>query len=135
MVNISGVILKTGARRLKYFETPLIQGLDFLKNFVYSYESNQNSMNKKSQIIGIEIDELRRLIQQTVRCEIENCLKECRFGLEYKDEVWDRKTLANFLKISPDKVAYLFKKKELPGHMLGREYVFLKSQILKLFDN
>jgi hypothetical protein len=129
------MILKTVTRRLKYFETSLIQGLDFLKNFVYSFESNQNIMNKKSQIIGIEIDELRQLIQQTVRCEIENCLKECRFGIEYKDEVWDRKTVANFLRISPDKVAYLFKRKELPGHMLGREYVFLKSQIIKLFND
>jgi hypothetical protein len=92
-------------------------------------------MNKNYQIIGVELNELRDLIRQTVRSEIESCLKDCRFGLEYRDEVWDRKTVANFLKISPDKVAYLFKNKELPGHILGREYVFLKSQIIKLFKD
>lgn len=106
-----------------------------MRNFVYPFERNQFIMNKKSQIIGIELNELKQLIQKTVRNEIENCIKDCRFGLEYKDEVWDRKTVANFLRISPDKVAYLFKRKELPGHMLGREYVFLKSQIIKIFGD
>jgi hypothetical protein len=89
----------------------------------------------KSQVIGIELNELKGLIQQTVREEMENSLRDCRFGLEYKDEVWDRKTVANFLKISPDKVAYMFKRKEIPGHILGREYMFLKSQIIKLFND
>lgn len=92
-------------------------------------------MNKKSQIIGIELNELKELITQTVRTEMESCLKDSRFGIEYKDEVWDRKTAANFLRISPEKVAYLFKKKELPGQMLGREYMFLKSQIIKMFND
>ncbi len=91
-------------------------------------------MTKKSQIIGIELSELKDLIQQAVRYEIESCLHDCKFGLEYKDEVWDRKTVANFLRISPEKVAYLFKRKELPGQMLGREYMFLKSQIVKMFN-
>jgi len=91
-------------------------------------------VTKKSQIIGIELSELKDLIQQAVRYEIESCLHDCKFGLEYKDEVWDRKTVANFLRISPDKVAYMFKRKELPGQMLGREYMFLKSQIVKMFN-
>lgn len=91
-------------------------------------------MAKKSQIIGIELSELKDLIQQSVRNEIESCLHDCKFGLEYKDEVWDRKTVANFLRISPEKVAYLFKRKELPGQLLGREYMFLKSQIVKMFN-
>lgn len=108
--------------------------LDFLRFFVYAFENKESKMNKKSQIIGIELSELKELIQQTVRNEIESCLKDCKFGLEYKDEVWDRKTVANFLRISPDKVAYMFKRKELPGQMLGREYMFLKSQIVKMFN-
>lgn len=108
--------------------------LDFLRFFVYAFENKESEMNKKSQIIGIELSELKELIQQTVRNEIESCLKDCKFGLEYKDEVWDRKTVANFLRISPDKVAYMFKRKELPGQMLGREYMFLKSQIVKMFN-
>lgn len=108
--------------------------LDFLRFFVYAFENKESDMNKKSQIIGIELSELKELIQQTVRNEIESCLNDCKFGLEYKDEVWDRKTVANFLRISPDKVAYMFKRKELPGQMLGREYMFLKSQIVKMFN-
>lgn len=108
--------------------------LDFLRFFVYAFENKESNMNKKSQIIGIELSELKELIQQTIRNEIESCLKDCKFGLEYKDEVWDRKTVANFLRISPDKVAYMFKRKELPGQMLGREYMFLKSQIVKMFN-
>jgi hypothetical protein len=89
----------------------------------------------KSQVIGIELKELKDLIQQTVRNEIESCLKETRFGLEYKDEVWDRKMVADFLKVSPDKVTYMFKQKQIPGRQLGREYIFLKSQIIKLFNS
>jgi hypothetical protein len=108
--------------------------LDFFKNLVYPFDSNHSVMNKKPHVIGIELEELMALIQKTVRTEIEACLKDCRFGLEYKDEVWDRKTVASFLKISSDKVTYLYKQKKLPGHKLGREYVFLKSDILNLFN-
>jgi hypothetical protein len=109
--------------------------VDFFKFFVYVLKNKKSEMNKKSQIIGIELNELKELITQTVRTEMESCLKDSRFGIEYKDEVWDRKTAANFLRISPEKVAYLFKKKELPGQMLGREYMFLKSQIIKMFND
>jgi hypothetical protein len=116
--------------RLKFFLL-----VDFFKFFVYVLKNKESEMNKKSQIIGIELNELKELITQTVRTEMESCLKDSRFGIEYKDEVWDRKTAANFLRISPEKVAYLFKKKELPGQMLGREYMFLKSQIIKMFND
>jgi hypothetical protein len=109
--------------------------VDFFKFFVYVLKNKKSEMNKKSQIIGIELNELKELITQTVRTEIESCLKDSRFGIEYKDEVWDRKTAANFLRISPEKVTYLFKKKELPGQILGREYMFLKSQIIKMFND
>ena len=109
--------------------------LDFLRFLVYSFDTNQNEMNKKSQVIGIELTELKELIQKTVREEMENSLRDCRFGLEYKDEVWDRKMVADFLKISPDKVTYMFKQKQIPGRQLGREYIFLKSQIIRLFNS
>jgi hypothetical protein len=92
------------------------------------------SSSDKNKIIGIDMSVLQNIIQQTIRSEIESCLSECRFGTEYKDETWDRATLARFLGISPEKVTELYNKKELPGRKLGREYFFLKSQILNLLQ-
>jgi len=127
-------IMEENGNGLNNMSPTFLRVVDFLRFFVYVFENKESDMSKKSQIIGIELSELKELIQQTVRSEIEECLKDCKFGLEYKDEVWDRRTVANFLRISPDKVAYLFKRKELPGQMLGREYMFLKSQIVKMFN-
>jgi hypothetical protein len=89
---------------------------------------------EKNRVIGIELADLKDVIQHAVRDEIETCLAECRFGNEYKDETWDRATLARFLGISPEKVTELYNKKEIPGRRLGREYFFLKSQILNLLQ-
>lgn len=127
-------IMEENGNGLNNMSPTFLRVVDFLRFFVYVFENKESDMIKKSQIIGIELSELKELIQQTVRNEIESCLNDCKFGLEYKDEVWDRKTVANFLRISPDKVAYMFKRKELPGQMLGREYMFLKSQIIKMFN-
>lgn len=87
---------------------------------------------EKSHVIGIELDELKDIIQIAVRNEVETCLHENRFGVEFKDETWDRKTVADFLKVSPEKVTEMFNRKEIPGRKLGREYFFLKSQIIDL---
>lgn len=89
----------------------------------------------RNSVIGIELRELQELIQHTVRAEIEKCISDNRFGVGFADEVWDRKTVANFLRISPEKVTYLVKRSELPGKILGREYMFLKSQIIKMFND
>lgn len=88
---------------------------------------------EKSHVIGIELDELKELIQIAVRNEIETCLQENSFGTEFRDEVWDRKTVAEFLKVSPEKVTEMYTKKEIPGRKMGREYFFLKSQIIDVF--
>jgi hypothetical protein len=89
---------------------------------------------EKSQIIGIDLAELKDVIQHAVRDEIESCLSECRFGTEYKDEIWNREAVANFLGVSQEKVTDLFNRKEIPGTKLGREYFFLKSQILETLN-
>jgi|GEM_PF-2964353 len=88
---------------------------------------------EKQQVIGIEYEELRDLIQVAVRNEIETCLTDCRFGTEFKDEVMSRKEVADLLKMTPEKVTDSFEKKEIPGKKIGREYRFLKSQIVGMF--
>lgn len=87
---------------------------------------------EKNQVIGIELEDLRDEIRTIVRNEMEACITECRFGVEFKDEAWDRNTVADFLKVSPEKVTEMYNRKEIPGRKLGREYFFLKSQIIAL---
>ena len=88
---------------------------------------------EKNQVIGIDLDDLKDVIQIAVRNEIETCLTDCRFGIEFKDEVMSRKEVADLLKMTPEKVTDSFEKKEIPGKKIGREYRFLKSQIIGLF--
>jgi len=88
---------------------------------------------EKRQVIGIDLEDLKDLIQIAVRDEIETCLTDYRFGTEFKDEVWERKDVADFLKTTPENVTTGYKKKEIPGKMVGREYRFLKSQIIGMF--
>ena len=88
---------------------------------------------EKSQVIGIDLSELQDIIQIAVRNEIETCLQDCRFGTEYKDEVLDRKQVADLFGVSPEKITEGFIKKEIPGKKIGREYFFLKSQIINMF--
>ena len=88
---------------------------------------------EKQQVIGIDLDDLRDMIQIAVRNEIETCLTDCRFGAEFKDEVMSRKDVADLLKMTPEKVTDSFEKKEIPGKKIGREYRFLKSQIIGMF--
>ena len=88
---------------------------------------------EKTQVIGIDLEDLKELIQIAVRNEFETCLKEYRFGTEFVDVVWDRNGVANFLEITPEKVTDCYNKKEIPGTRVGREYRFLRSQIVGLF--
>jgi hypothetical protein len=88
---------------------------------------------EKNQVIGIDLEDLQDLIRVAVRNEIETCLTDCRFGTEYKDEVWDRKTVADFFKVSQEKITDGVNKKEIPGRKVGREYFFLKSKIIAMF--
>jgi hypothetical protein len=86
-----------------------------------------------SNIIGIELEDLQDLMRVAVRNEIETCLQECRFGTEFKDEIWDRKKVADFFNVTPETITDKFKKNEIPGKKIGSEYFFLKSQIIGLF--
>ena len=88
---------------------------------------------EKRQVIGIDLEDLKDMIQIAVRNEIETCLTDCRFGTEFQDDVWTRKDVADFLQTTPENVTASFKKKEIPGKKVGREYRFLKSQIIGMF--
>ena len=87
----------------------------------------------KNQVIGIDLEELKEIIQISVRNEMETCIKDCRFGTEFMDETWDRNTTANFLKMSPEKLTICVNRNEIPARKIGREYIFLKSQIINMF--
>ena len=86
-----------------------------------------------SKIIGIDLEDLKDEIRVAVRNEIETCIQDCRFGTEFMDEVWDRKQVADFLNTTPENVSTGFKNKQIPGRKIGREYRFLKSQIVGMF--
>jgi hypothetical protein len=86
---------------------------------------------EKNQIIGIDLEDLKDLIRVAIRDEIETCLQDCRFGNEFKDEVLSRNGVAELLKMTPEKVTIGYEKKEIPGTMIGREYRFLKSEVVK----
>jgi len=58
---------------------------------------------EKRQVIGIDLEDLKDLIRNAVRDEIETCLTECRFGTEFSDGVWDRNKVAEFLLTTPEK--------------------------------
>lgn len=91
-------------------------------------------MSNSSNIIGgVDTNALLDIIQIAVRNEMETLLKDNRFGTEFIDDVWDRNQVARFLGITPEKVSYCFKKKEIPGTKVGNEYRFLKSQIVAIF--
>lgn len=88
-------------------------------------------MNKQNtQVIGIEIEDLQDLIRVAVRNEIETCLQDGRFGTEFMDEVWNRKQVAEFLGVRCETISEGVSKKEIPARKVGREYRFLKSQIV-----
>lgn len=88
---------------------------------------------EKNQVIGIDLEDLKDEIRVAVRNEIETCIQDCRFGTEFMDEVWDRKQVADFLNTTPENVSTGVKNKEIPGRKIGREYRFLKSQIVGMF--
>jgi len=97
------------------------------------YQSILKMSKEKGRVIGIDLYDLQDMIQIAVRNEIETCLHDCRFGTEYKDEAWDRKTVAEFFRVSPEKITEMNNKREIHGQKLGREYLFLKSQIVGMF--
>ena len=104
----------------------------FMKLFCY-HLSKKYMSTKKSQVILVDVEELKEIIQISVRNEFETCLKEFKFGTEFTDETWDRNTTASFLKMSPEKLTICVNRNEIPARKIGREYIFLKSQIVNLF--
>ena len=88
---------------------------------------------EKKQVILLDLEELNDLVEKGLRNVFETCLSDYRFGTEFKDEVWTRKDVADFLKTTPENITASFNKKEIPGKKVGREYRFLKSQIVGMF--
>jgi hypothetical protein len=85
---------------------------------------------EKTQLVLIDLEELKDSIRLMIRSEIESCFSDNSFGPDFKDECWSRNTAAQFFGVSPEKITEMYNQKELPGKKLGREYFFLKSEIL-----
>ncbi len=91
-------------------------------------------MKEKNQIIwGLQVEPLVELFQSAVKTEMEKLIEENRFGSEWKDEILNRKKAADLFGKTPDKISEMYEKKEIPGFKTGREYFFLKSQLIKVF--
>ena len=91
-------------------------------------------MKEKNQIIGgLQVEPLVELFQSAVKTQMEKLIEENRFGSEWKDEILNRKKAADLFGKTPDKISEMYEKKEIPGFKTGREYFFLKSQLIKVF--
>jgi len=84
----------------------------------------------ETKIIGISLDELQRLMQTTIRGEIESLLQMPVTGNGIQDELWDRKQAAEFLGISEQTITKLYYQGRINGQKSGRKFHFLKSEII-----
>ena len=50
--------------------------------------------------------------------------------MSQQDEVMTLKETADFLKVSPLTIRKIMKEAKLPGHRMGRKWIFLRSEII-----
>jgi excisionase family DNA binding protein len=89
----------------------------------------------ETKIIGISLDELQRLMQTTIRGEIESLLQMPVTGNGIQDELWDRKQAAEFLGISEQTITKLYLQGRINGQKSGRKFHFLKSEIINFLKS
>ena len=83
-----------------------------------------------NQIIGINVDELQRIMKGVVRSEIESLLQTPVTGAGISEELWDRKQAAEFLGISEQTLVKLVLEEKIVAQKSGRKYHFLKSSVM-----
>lgn len=95
--------------------------------------ANKNPFREKlgSPLFNLTVQEFIDLNKYVQTLSMEESLEKLRYGVEYKDEIFDRKKTAEFLGVSPDKVSALIRSKEIPGTRKGKEYFILKSELIK----
>jgi len=86
-----------------------------------------------NKVIGVEVNYLAEIIESTVRKTVGELLNENKLGPDFKEEVWGRREVAQFLGVSEDKVSAMFKRNQLKGFHDGKSLKFLKSEVLKIF--
>jgi len=86
-----------------------------------------------NQIGGIPTEQLMTMLQTAIKNEMEQLMEQNRFGSEYKDEILSRKKTAALFRKTPDKISEMYERGEIPGFKTGREYFFLKSQLIQIF--
>jgi excisionase family DNA binding protein len=89
----------------------------------------------ENKIIGISLDELQRLMQITIRGEIESLLQMPVTGNGIQDELWDRKQAAKFLGISEQTLTKLYLQGRIKAQKSGRKFLILKSEIINFLKS
>lgn len=82
-------------------------------------------------LFNLTVQEYIDLNKYVYSLSLEESLEKLRFGVDFKDEVLDRRKAAELLGVSPDKVSNMIRRKEIPGTKKGKEYFILKSELLK----
>ena len=94
-------------------------------------KSNQFKEKLAQPLFNLSVHEYIELNKYVYQQSLEDTLEKLRFGVEYKDEVLDRRQVSELLKVTPDKITSLVRRKESPGSKRVKEYFFLKSEVLK----
>jgi hypothetical protein len=94
-------------------------------------KSNQFKDKLTQPLFNLSVQEYIDLHKYVYHLSMEDTLEKLRFGVDFKDEVLDRRQVSELLNVSPDKITSMVRRKEIPGSKKGKEYFFLKSEILK----
>lgn len=84
----------------------------------------------QTRIVTVSLDDLQVMMSNVVKKELETLITNPHLGDDFKDELWDRKEAAAFLRISEQTLIKLVLEGRLIAQKSGRKYHFLKSSIL-----
>ena len=87
--------------------------------------------NSQIKVVTVPVAELMAMISGAVSTEIEKLLNNPMMGAGFQDELWDRKTAADFLGISEQTLTKQYLEGRIIGQKSGRKYHFLKSSIIQ----
>jgi excisionase family DNA binding protein len=84
----------------------------------------------QTKIVTVSLDDLQIMMSKVVRTELETLVTNPFLGVDFKDELWDRKQAADFLGISQQTLIKIVLEGKIVAQKSGRKYHFLKSSII-----
>ncbi len=84
----------------------------------------------QTRIVTVSFEDLQVMMSNVVKKELESLITHPHLGDDFKEELWDRKEAAAFLRISEQTLIKLVLEGRLIAQKSGRKYHFLKSSIL-----